>query len=188
MTQAGYIRWWIWAASVLLFGGVLWLASGQDSKTVWVAAALTPFLALLMVVENGKSRFYGMEGLELSCRMSLRTVVLTRIMILRLFHLFLLGVLIPSIAVWGGSWSFPGGAVSADPLSAHGCAGNGADPALPEAGWPAGLRRCGGAGERVGVAAGIPAARAIPAVSHASVGGGAGGNRDNYCGGNQPQL
>ena len=101
LTQAGYIRWWIWAASVLLFGGVLWLASGQDSKTVWVAAALTPFLALLMVVENGKSRFYSMEELELSCRMPLRTVVLARMMILGLFHLFLLGVLVPVIAVWG---------------------------------------------------------------------------------------
>ena len=101
LTQAGYIRWWIWAVSVLLFGGVLWLASGQDSKTVWVAAALTPFLALLMVVENGKSRFYGMEELELSCRIPLRTVVLARMMILGLFHLFLLGVLISVIAVWG---------------------------------------------------------------------------------------
>ena len=92
-----------------MFGGVLWLASGQDSKTVWVAAALTPFLALLMVVENGKSRFYGMEELELSCRMSLRTVVLARMMILGLFHLFLLGVLIPSIAVWGAVGLFRAG-------------------------------------------------------------------------------
>lgn len=101
LTQAGYIRWWIWVASVVLFSGVLWLASEQDSKTVWVAAALTPFLALLTVVENGKSRFYGMEELELSCRVPLRTVVLARMIILGLFHLLLLGVLIPVIAVWG---------------------------------------------------------------------------------------
>ena len=101
LTQAGYIRWWVWVASVLLFGGVLWLASWRDSQTVWAAAALTPFLALLIVVENGKSRFYGMEELELSCRMSLRTVALARMMILGLFHFLLLGMLVPMIAVWG---------------------------------------------------------------------------------------
>ena len=109
LTQAGYIRWWVWAASVLLFGGVLWLASWQDSGTVWAAAALTPFLALLIVVENGKSRFYGMEELELSCRISLRTVVLARMLILGLFHLLLLGLLIPVIAAWGAVGIFRAG-------------------------------------------------------------------------------
>ena len=109
LTQAGYIRWWIWAVSVLLFGSVLWLASSQESETVWVAAALTPFLALLIVVENGKSRFYGMEELELSCWIPLRAVVLARMVILGLFHLLLLGVLIPVMAVWGAVGHFQAG-------------------------------------------------------------------------------
>lgn len=109
LTQAGYIRWWIWTVSVLLFGGVLWLASGQDSETVWVAAAFTPFMALLIVMENGKSRFYGMEELELSCRMPLRTVVLARVIILGLFHLLLLGMLIPVMAAWGAVGLFQAG-------------------------------------------------------------------------------
>lgn len=109
LTQAGYIRWWIWAVSVLMFGSVLWLSSGQESEKVWIAAALTPLLALLIVVENGKSRFYGMEELELSCRMPLRTVVLARMMILGLFHLLLLGVLIPVIAAWGAVGLFQAG-------------------------------------------------------------------------------
>lgn len=109
LTQAGYIRWWVWAASILLFGGVLWLASGQDNETVWVAAALTPFLALLIVVENGKSRFYGMEELELSCRIPLRAVVLARMIILGLLHLLLLGVLIPVMAAWGAVGLFQAG-------------------------------------------------------------------------------
>ena len=100
-TQAEYIHWWIWVASVLLFGAILWLASGQDNETIWMAAALTPFFALLIVVENGKSRFYGMEEIELSCRIFLRTVVLARMIILGLFHFLLLGVLIPVMAAWG---------------------------------------------------------------------------------------
>lgn len=101
LIQAGYIRWWIWGISVLLFCGSLWLASGQDTETIWVSAALIPFLALLVVVENGKSRLHGMEEFELSCRMSLRTVFLARMIILGLFHLLLLGILIPVIAAWG---------------------------------------------------------------------------------------
>lgn len=101
LTQAGYVRWWIWAASVLLFGCVLLLASGQNSETVWAAAALTPFLSLLVVVENGKSRFYGMEELEFCCRTPLRAVVLARMMLLGLFHLILLGALTPALAVCG---------------------------------------------------------------------------------------
>ena len=109
LAQAGYIRRWVWAASALLFGGVLWLASWQESKTVWAAAALTPFLALLMVVENGKSRFYGMEELELSCRMSLRTVALARMLILGVSHFFLLGLLIPVTAAWGAVGLFQAG-------------------------------------------------------------------------------
>lgn len=109
LTQAEYIRWWIWAVSVLLFGGVLLLASGQDSETVWVSAALTPFLALLIIVENGKSRFYGMEELELSCRIPLQAVVLARMIILGLFHLLLLGILIPVMAAWGAVSLFQAG-------------------------------------------------------------------------------
>lgn len=100
LTQAGYIRWWIWAASVLMFGSVLWLSSGQESGKIWAAAALTPLLALLTVAENGKSRFYDMEELELSCRIPLRTVILARMMILGLFHFLLLGLLVPATAAW----------------------------------------------------------------------------------------
>lgn len=100
LIQAGYIRRWIWAVSVLLFGSALWLSLGQDSEKVWAAAALAPFLALLIVVENGKSRFYGMEELELSCRLPLRTVALARMALLGLFHLLLLGTLITVMAAW----------------------------------------------------------------------------------------
>lgn len=109
LTQIGYIRWWIWAASVLLFGCVLRLASEPVNKTVWVAAALIPFLALLIVAENGKSRFYGMEELEFSCRMPLRAAVLARMTILGLFHLLLLGVLVPVMAAWGAVGLFRAG-------------------------------------------------------------------------------
>lgn len=101
LTQARYIRWWVWGLSALLFAVILMVAVRYEGQFYWFASALTPFLALLIVVENGRARFYGMEELELSCRTALRTAVLARMMILGLFHLLLLGTLTPVLAVWG---------------------------------------------------------------------------------------
>ena len=101
LCQAGYIRWWIWGVSILLFGIILWLSADHQTQDVWVGASLTPLLALLAVVENGKSRRHRMEELELACRISLRSVVLARISILGVFHLLLLGAMIPALAAWG---------------------------------------------------------------------------------------
>lgn len=101
LTQAGYIRWWVWGLSTLLFAAILMATARYEGQFYWFASALTPFLALLMVVENGRARFYGMEELELSCRTALRTAVLARMMILGLFHLVLLGTLTSVLAVWG---------------------------------------------------------------------------------------
>ena len=101
LCQAGYICWWVWGVSILLFGIILWFSSDQQIQDVWVGASLTPLLALLAVVENGKSRRHRMEELELSSRISLRSVILARISILGTFHLLLLGAMIPALAVWG---------------------------------------------------------------------------------------
>lgn len=101
--QAGYIRWWIWAASLALFGLILWAAAGTGEGSLWCAAALTPFLALLAVTENGRSRLYLMDELELACRMPRQSVVLARMAALGLFHMALLAGLTPPLAVWGAA-------------------------------------------------------------------------------------
>jgi len=95
--QAGYIRWWIWVASLVLFGLILWTTSAQTVKwRWWGVAAFTPFLALLVVSENGRSRFYNMDELELACRIPRRSVLLSRMVVLGLFHLALLtGLTLP---------------------------------------------------------------------------------------------
>lgn len=102
--QAGYVRWWIWGASLALFGLILWMAYPQARGLgAWYASALTPFLALLVVLENGWSRTYQMEELELACRMARHSVLLARMVVLGLFHLALLAGLTLPLAVWGGS-------------------------------------------------------------------------------------
>lgn len=101
--QTGYVRWWIWAASLALFGLILWAASRAESMGAWYAAAFTPFLALLVVMEHGRSRVYQMEELELVCRMAWQSVLLARMVVLGLFHLVLLAGLTPPLAAWGAA-------------------------------------------------------------------------------------
>lgn len=100
--QVRYIRWWVWGLSLALFGGILWMASPARGMGGWYAAALTPFLALLMVMENGRARACQMEELELACRMARHSVVLARMVVLGLFHLALLAGLASPLAAWGG--------------------------------------------------------------------------------------
>lgn len=101
--QAGYIRWWVWGLSLGVFGVILWTAARPYLATglSW-AAALTPFLALLVVSENGRARFYQMEELELACRVPQASVMLARMVVLGLFHFALLGALTPALTAWGG--------------------------------------------------------------------------------------
>lgn len=100
-TQAGYIRWWVWGLSATLFAVILMITLPTESQLHWSASALTPFLALLVVTENGKARLHGMEELELACRTPVRSAVLARMVVLGLFHLALLGLLTPALAIRG---------------------------------------------------------------------------------------
>ena len=102
--QIGYVRWWVWAASLALFGLILWVSAPQTGGLgAWYASALTPFLAVLVAAENGRSRMYQMEELELASRMARHSVLLARMAVLGLFHLALLAGLTPPLAVWGAA-------------------------------------------------------------------------------------
>lgn len=101
--QIRYIRWWVWGLSLALFGGILWMASPARGMGGWYAAAFTPFLALLMVMEHGRARACQMEELELACRMARHSVILARMVALGLFHLALLAGLTPPLAAWGAA-------------------------------------------------------------------------------------
>lgn len=98
--QIRYIQWWVWGLSLLLFVFILVTTAWSAEPVPWYAAALTPFLALLVITENGRSQLYHMEELELACRVSRQSTMLARMVMLGLFHLVLLGALIPALAVW----------------------------------------------------------------------------------------
>ena len=82
LSQAAYIRKWVWAVSLLLFGLVVGLAGYVELNIIWMLSAIMPFAALLIVMEFAKSSAYGMSELEMSSRFSLRTILLSRMIML----------------------------------------------------------------------------------------------------------
>ena len=71
LSQAAYIRKWIWAVSFLLFALVAFVAQMAEQDVVWILSAVMPFAALLLILEFAKSSAYGMSELEMSSRFSL---------------------------------------------------------------------------------------------------------------------
>ncbi len=98
--QIRYIRWWVWPLSLALSGFILITATLSADSAPWYISALTPFLSLLVITENGRAQLYQMEELELACRMSRQSVMLARMAALGLFHLMLFCLLMPLLAVW----------------------------------------------------------------------------------------
>ena len=98
--QIRYIRWWVWLLSLAMSGFILMTVTLSAESTPWYIAALTPFLALLVITENGRAQLYQMEELELACRMSRQSVILARMVALGLFHLALFVLLMPLLAAW----------------------------------------------------------------------------------------
>ena len=101
LDQAGYIRPLTWAASAGVFALAMALGRMFPANAVWAAAALTPFAAMIAAAESGRSALYGMEELELSARLGLKSVTLARMGAVGLVHAALLILL---AAACGGSF------------------------------------------------------------------------------------
>ena len=55
LSQAAYIRKWVWAMSLLLFGLVVLMAQYVELDVIWILSAIMPFAALLLIMEFAKS-------------------------------------------------------------------------------------------------------------------------------------
>lgn len=95
LSQAAYIRPWVWVVSLLLFGLVVLAAQLVEMDVIWILSAVMPFAALLIIMEFAKSSAYGMTELEMSSRFSLRTILLARMVMLGAVQLFGLLLTIP---------------------------------------------------------------------------------------------
>lgn len=101
LSQASYIHKWVWVLSVAVFGVLLGGAAQWQQETLWIAAGMMPFLALLSAQENMRSAMYNMTELELSTRFSMKSIVLARMGLLGSFHLLLLLSLLPLLVLYG---------------------------------------------------------------------------------------
>ena len=78
-SQAAYIRKWIWALSAVIFMVTVIGAVTAAANLMWVLSALTPFLAVTVIAECGRSEQYEMAELEMAARFSLKSVILMRL-------------------------------------------------------------------------------------------------------------
>lgn len=107
--QAGYIKKWIWGISIVLLLLLLSCCSFFRKDILNVMASFAPFIAMSLLAESSRSYVYGMEELELATRFSLKSVLLARMGILAVFHLFLLLVMVLfSIGSDAGQYSLAG--------------------------------------------------------------------------------
>lgn len=88
--QLRYISKGVWALSLVIFFTILWGGRYVEEDLRWTVCAGIPFLGMVMILESFRSMACGMEELELSCRFSLKNVVLARMGILGCGNLLLL--------------------------------------------------------------------------------------------------
>ncbi|MCL2189399.1 MAG: hypothetical protein FWC16_14290 [Defluviitaleaceae bacterium] len=92
ITQIGYIRKRVWAASFALVVSVFIGIQNIYNMDLFIfsLAAFLPFFALLGITELAKSASFQMEELEASCRFSLADITLARLGILGLVNFVVL--------------------------------------------------------------------------------------------------
>lgn len=103
LTQAGYIRGWVWALSLAVFGVLVGVAGQRPGEALWVAMGMMPFLALIAAQEHMRSNVHNMAELEMATRFSVKSVLLARMALLGGFHLALLLLLLPVLGLCGQS-------------------------------------------------------------------------------------
>lgn len=80
-TQFFYITKWEWIVSVILFAAAIVTECFFREWILVTLLAMLPFLAVVSVSESVRSMTWGMSELEMSARVSLKTVVLARMVI-----------------------------------------------------------------------------------------------------------
>lgn len=106
LTQAAYIRKWVWVAPAVMFGLAFWTGLTLELEVVWVLSALLPFVAILVITELAKSPVYGMTELEMTARFSMRTMLLARMVLVGAVQLAAL-LLVTPLTVFAdkGTWA-----------------------------------------------------------------------------------
>jgi hypothetical protein len=101
--QVRYIRVSVWILTAAIIALTIlgaWMKRGETGELISV---IMPFLAAVSVLENNRSRKYGMSELEMVTRFSLRSVIFARMLILGLVFLFMIAITSPILVMaFGG--------------------------------------------------------------------------------------
>ncbi len=107
MTQAGYVRKYVWILSVLLVG-VATLVGEHTAEyaevfpVLWCISSVMPILALILILETFRSEVYGMAELEQAAKHNLPEVLLVRMGIVAVVDFLLIGATVPFIVRYDG--------------------------------------------------------------------------------------
>lgn len=87
--QCFYISKWEWILSFILIGSTVVLSRLNEKDVLGMVLAAMPFLAVVSVSDSVRSVTWGMSELEMSSRFSLKSVVLSRMVIAGIVNLVL---------------------------------------------------------------------------------------------------
>lgn len=93
--QLGYIRKWVWLVDAAVMAAAVLFARFAPDEVVAILSAVTPLLAVCYVAESSRSREYGMWELEMCARFSLKSVVLSRLVLLGIANAAVFCAIIP---------------------------------------------------------------------------------------------
>ncbi|MCR5476965.1 MAG: hypothetical protein K6E92_05005 [Lachnospiraceae bacterium] len=107
--QAAYIRVPVWLFAALTVVLAVVGSSMHLEETVRLMVMLMPFTAALCVLETKRSERFGMSELEMATRYSLRSVVLSRMIVLGILSALVLCICAPVLAAAFGGGVLPVG-------------------------------------------------------------------------------
>ncbi len=90
--QISYISKWMWVFSALIFLCMLIISKYLQRQMLWTAFALMPFIVTFSLSESMRSVVYGMGEFEMAARFSLKSIIMSRLIILGIGNMFLLFV------------------------------------------------------------------------------------------------
>ncbi len=93
--QIGYIRKWVWLVVVAVMTAAVLFSRLLPNEAIAILSAVTPLLAVCYVAESSRSRQYGMCELEMCARFSLKSVVLSRFVLLGAANAAVFSMIIP---------------------------------------------------------------------------------------------
>lgn len=88
--QFSFISKWLWIISALLFICGFITSRYISEEIIWFISAAVPFIVTFSLSESMRSVIYGMQEFEMASRFTLKSIIMSRVIILGVGNMFLL--------------------------------------------------------------------------------------------------